>query len=95
MSDVNSWDRVEGQDLLAHLEAEGGVIATLGEQVLDAIESLAGDGRAGAKWKDESEATISGIARAANTVTAQLRSYGEAMTAGDYHDANVIRGDRD
>lgn len=95
MSDVNSWDPVEGTDLLAHLEAEGGVIAALGERLLDAIDSLAGSGRAGAKWKGESETTISGITRAANTVTAQLRSYGEAMTAGDYYAANVIRGDRD
>ncbi|MFV8161389.1 hypothetical protein ACNQVK_04610 [Mycobacterium sp. 134] len=95
MSDVNSWDHVEGPDLIAHLESEAGVIAALGERVLGAIESLAGDGRAGAKWKGESEATISGIARAANTATAQLRSYGEAMTAADYYDANLIRGDRD
>lgn len=95
MSDVNSWDRVEGPRLLADLEAEGGVIEVLGERVLDAIASLAGDGRAGAEWKAESEATIPGIARAANTVTAQLRSYGEAMTALDDYGANVIRGDRD
>ncbi|MEW2484431.1 hypothetical protein AB0876_33070 [Mycobacterium sp. NPDC049093] len=96
MSDVNSWDRVEGPRLLVDLEAAGGAIEALGEQVLDAIKDLADDGsRAGAEWMDQSEAEILGISRAATAVTAQVRNYGDVRTALDDYGANLIRGDRD
>ncbi|WP_441964563.1 hypothetical protein [Mycolicibacterium houstonense] len=96
MSDVNSWDRVEGLNLLAHLEAEGDVIEALGQQVLDATKDLADDGsRAGAEWIEQTEAEIHGISRAATIVTAQVRNYGDVRTAIDDYGANMIRGNRD
>lgn len=95
MSDVNSWDRIEGPDLLAHLEAEGDVIEALGQQVIAATKDLADDrSRAGAEWIEQTEAEIHGISRAATIVTAQVRNYGDVRTEIDDYGANLICGDR-
>lgn len=98
MSDVTSWAPSEGMDLVSNLTNEGNTVLDLGEQTLQSMQQLTGDGLLGASGEGANQlaTVIHGTANAVKDTTAQVgqhvTNYGDNMTHMDAQYGNQIAG---
>lgn len=98
MSDVTSWDPSGGTDLVSNLTNQGNIVLDLGEQVLQKMQHLTGDGLLGASGDGANQLAtgIHGTANAVRDTTHQVgnhvTNYGDDMTHMDAQYGNQIAG---
>ncbi|MCV7286020.1 hypothetical protein H7J87_11830 [Mycolicibacterium wolinskyi] len=98
MSDVTSWDPSQGADLVSSLTNEGNTVMDLGEQLLQSMHQLTGDGLLGASGEGANQlaAVINGTATAVKETTSEVArhvtNYGDNMTHMDAQYGNQIAG---